>query len=125
MKKFNTPEEAFASQNFDPKLVKFEGVPAHHVEALKSVLNLFIAHDAVNTDFNPDFENFGQRKYEAVHEIGSRSGAGFSFNFCDHWGTDSNVGARLVSENPEACEYIAELFHEDYKNMKVYDRKIM
>lgn len=125
MKKFNTPEEALASQNFDPKAVKFEGVPERHVDALKSVLNLFVAHDAVNPDFQVDFANYDQDKYEAIHEIGSRSGAGFSSDGCDIWNSRSSVGARLVSENSEACEHIAELFHEDYKNMKSYDRKIV
>ncbi|NHM07991.1 hypothetical protein G4D82_12220, partial [Flavobacterium sp. CYK-4] len=86
------------------------------------VANLFVAHDAVNPDFKPNYEDPAQRKYEAIHDMGSPSGAGFSFDVYGDWRSVSIVGARLVSEDSEAAEHIAEIFHEDYKAMKVYDR---
>ncbi|NHM07658.1 hypothetical protein G4D82_10525 [Flavobacterium sp. CYK-4] len=122
MKKFENKEAALASQNFDPSAVVITGVPEHHLEAVKGFINLCVGHDAVNPEFNPDYTNYDQYKYEAIHDMGSPSGAGFSYVVYDIRGAGSGVGARLVSEDSEAAEHIAEIFHEDYKAMKVYDR---
>ncbi|NHM07992.1 hypothetical protein G4D82_12225 [Flavobacterium sp. CYK-4] len=124
MKKFENRDAAFASQNYDPSAVVITGVPEHHVEALKAVANLFVAHDAVNPDFKPNYEDPAQRKYEAIHDMGSPSGAGFSYVGYGDWWSGSGVGARLVSETGTAAEHIAEICDQDYKVMKVYDRKI-
>jgi hypothetical protein len=124
MKKFNTPAEAFASQNYDPSAVKIEGVPAQHLEAAKAFINLCVAHDAVNPEFQPDFTDYDQDKFEVDHEMGSPSGAGFAYYDYAYWIPYSSVGSRLVSESSDAAEHIAELFHDDFKAMKVYERKI-
>ena len=124
MKTFNNKEEVFASQNYDPAAVEIKGVPEHHVAALKALANLFVAHDAVNPDFQPDFTDRNQDKFEIVHVMGSPSGSGFSFCVYGHWGSDSHVGSRLVSENTDAAEHIAELFDDDFKAFKVYERPI-
>lgn len=124
MRKFATTEEAFASQNFDPSKVRIEGVPEQHIEAARAFINLCVAHDAVNPEFNPDYTNYGQYKYNALHDMSDPSGAVFACGVCGHWLARSDVGARLVSESEDACDHIAELFHEDYKKMKVYERKI-
>ena len=124
MKKFKTKEEAFASQNFDPSLVKLEGVPEQHIEAVKSIINLFVAHDAVNPKFTPDFTKSDQIKYNPYFYGGSPSGAGFACNDCASRGTSSAVGSRLVSESRKASEHVANLFEDDYRNLMVYERKI-
>ena len=124
MKKFESREEAFASQNFDPTAVTMQGVPAHIVEAAKAFINLCVAHDAVNPEFVPDYSDYGQDKYEIFHEMGSPSGAGFSYRGYDRWVTYSCVGSRLVSESPEAAKHIGELFDDDFRAMKIYERQV-
>lgn len=123
MRKFATAEEAFASQNFDPSKVKIEGVPEQHIEAARAFINLCVAHDAVNPEFQPDYTDYDQYKYNAVHDMSDPSGAGFACLDCVYWLAHSGVGARLVSESVDACEHIADLFHDDYRKLKVYERK--
>lgn len=123
MKKFNSPQEALASQNFDPTAVKIEGVPEQHLEAVKSFINLCVGHDAVNPEFQPNYEDYSQMKYENYFELGSPAGVGFSFGGSADWLTGSLVGSRLVSESSDASRHVAELFKEDYKKMMVYQRK--
>lgn len=122
MKKFNNREEAFASQNFDPNAVIMTGVPPHIEKAAKAFINLCVAHDAVNEGFHPDYTNWDQRKWEAVHELGDASGAGFSLHIRVYGRSYSCVGARLVSESSEAADHVNDLFEPDYKDLKVYDR---
>ncbi len=124
MKKFKTKEEAFSSQNFDPSLVKLEGVPEQHIEAVKAVINLFVAHDAVNPEFQPDFTNSNQWKYNPYFYPGSVSGSRFAYSYYAGRDTYSLVGSRLVSESGDASKHIANLFEDDYKNLMVYERKI-
>lgn len=123
MKKFNNKEEAFASQNFDPTAVVITGVPPQHLEAAKAFINLCVAHDAVNPEFKPDYTNM-EPKYEIIHNMGSPSGDSFSCGDYGGWRTDSCVGSRLASESIPAAKHVEELFHEDFKVMKVYNRKI-
>lgn len=124
MNKFESTEAAFASQNFDPAKVKIEGVPERHVEALKRAAELFILHDAVNPEFQPDYDNYNQDKFENVYAPGSPSGGGFRFHGVVSWRTRSLVGSRLVSESREAAEHVNELGHEAYKGLMVYQRPI-
>lgn len=122
MKKFESKEAAMASQNFDPTQVVITGVPEEHAGALKAFAILSVVHDAVNekklafTDGSP--------KYSAYHRMGSPSGVGFAAHVYGHWRAGSHVGARLSSESWEAAEHIVELCPEEYKAMKVYDRKV-
>ena len=124
MKKFNNREEAFASQDFDPTKVVITGVPERHLEAAKAFINLCVGHDAVNPNFDIDYEKLNQYKYEALHRMGSPSGVGFAFDDDGRWHTRSDVGARLSSESRQACEHIAEIFDKDYKAMKIYKREV-
>lgn len=124
MKKIESVKEAFALENLDPDKIEITGVPERHVDALKALAELFVVVDAVNSEFNPDYKNPNQRKYEPFWEMGSPSGSGFSFDVFDYWHSASYVGARLVSENREATEYIAEKFPDLYKRFMVYDRKV-
>lgn len=122
MNKFENREAAFASQNYDPAKVEITGVPERHIAALKAVANLFVAHDAVNPDFVPDYTDYDQDKFTALHHDYSPSGDGFSFLDYGRWNTSSDVGSRLESESEEACDHLAEICEEDYKAFKVYDR---
>lgn len=122
MKKFESAEEAFASQNFNPNAVTITGVPEKHLNAVIAFIKLCVAHDAVNPEFQPDYDNDDQRKFENVFSPGSPSGARFSFDVNDGWWTDSDVGSRLVSESGDAARHVAEICHDEYKEMMVYQR---
>jgi hypothetical protein len=123
MKQFNTKEEVFASQNFDPSAVTITGVPEQHLNAVHAIIKLFVAHDAVNPDFQPDFSKPNQWKYQNWFRPGSPSGVGFSYYDCDYWSANSAVGSRLVSESGEAGEHIAALFLDEFKEFMIYQRK--
>jgi hypothetical protein len=126
MKKIESVKEAFALENLDENNITITGVPERHVEALKALAKLFVVHDHVNPEFNPDYSDYRQSKYENIFEIGSSSGVDFSFRGHDRWITDSVVGARLVSESSEAAKYIAKHseFSELYKAFMLYDRQV-
>lgn len=124
MKKFNSIDEAFASQDFNPTQVKITGVPEQHIKAVEAFVKLCVAHDAVNSEFVPDFSNSHQRKYSNYFCVGSPSGVGFAFSDYDHWHTNSVVGARLVSESSEASDQLSEICQIEYKDLMVYERKI-
>lgn len=124
MKKITSVKEAFALENLDPDKIEITGVPQRHVDALKALAELFVVVDAVNPEFKPDYEKQNQPKYEPWWRMGSPSGSGFSFCVFDRWSSYSRVGARLVSENREAGNYIAEKFKDLYKRFMVYDRKV-
>ena len=123
MKKFETRDEAFASQNYDPNAVVITGVPEHHVEALKAVANLFVGYDAAQPDFDPDHTNYDQRKYEAIFDFDASPGGRFAVVDDDYWRTSSSVGARLVAESSQTCRSLAELFGEDWQKFMTYRRK--
>ena len=59
---------------------------------------------AYNQGEKPDFNNEKQRKYAPLFQMGSPSGAGFSYYDYDLWVTLSGVGSRLT--------------YLDYDNMK-------
>lgn len=117
-----TLKEAFAKENLDADAIEIKGVPERHVEALKAIAQLFVMHDAVNPDFQPDYTDFNQYKYENWFRPGSPSGVGFSYDGYAHWSTSSLVGARLVSASSEAAEHIASECEDQYKKLMVYER---
>jgi hypothetical protein len=125
MKKFENKEAAFASQNYDPSKVKIEGVPEQHLAAVQAFINLCVVHDAVNPEFAPNHGDWDQDKYTAVHTEDDASGGGFRFLFADGWNAYSSCGSRLESESRSAANHIAEICHEDYAAMKIYERKVI
>ncbi len=124
MKKIKNVEAAFAAEGLDANAIEINGVPERHIEALKAMAKLFVVHDAVNPEFQPDFTNYDQRKYNPFFSPGSVSGSRFAYHGCDDWSTRSLVGSRLVSESAKAAEYIGENFEELYKTIMVYERPI-
>ena len=120
-KEINSVEDAFAIEGLDPKAITITGVPERHVESLVALAKLFVVHDHVNAGWTPDYTKM-DRKYEAVHNMGSSSGGGFSFDAHDDWSADSAVGSRLVSQDGKKARHIANICHEEYKAFKVYDR---
>jgi hypothetical protein len=126
MNKINSVQEAYDLEKLDASKVDVIGVPERHREAIIAVAHLFMVHDAVNPEFQPDFSNYDQDKFENWFEMGSSSGVGFAYcDFVD-WYTVSGVGSRLVSESSEAAKYIGNHpeFQELFKKFMVYQREL-
>jgi hypothetical protein len=124
MSNISTVEEIFALENLNANEITISGIPERHIEAVKAIAKLFVVVDHHNPNFQPDYTNYSQDKFEPFFELGSPSGVGFSFHVCDHWATDSGVGARLVSESRKTTRLIAENYPELYEKFMVYQREL-
>lgn len=123
-KLIETVEEAFALEGLDANNIVISGFPDRHLDAIKAFGQLCVVTDACNPDFDPDYSNYDQWKYEPVFNMPDSSGVGFSFNDCDHWAASSPAGARLVSKDLKTGAYIAKKFQDLYKKMMVYNRRV-
>lgn len=119
-----TVEEIFANENLDANEIIITGIPERHIEAVKAIAKLFVVVDHYNPDFQPDYTDFSQPKFEPIFELGSPSGARFAFVDGGSWGTVSYVGSRLVSESRVTTRLIAENYPELYQKFMVYQREL-
>jgi hypothetical protein len=124
MSTIKTVEEIFVIENLDANAITISGIPDRHIEAVKALAKLFVVVDHHNPNFQPDYNNYNQDKFEPIHEMGSPSGVGFSFYDCVCWHTFSHVGARLVSESRKTTRLIAENYPELYEKFMVYQREL-
>lgn len=128
MKKIESVKSAFEQEGLNVDEIKIEGFPERHIEALIALGKLMVVHDQVNPEFEVDYENSAQMKYEPYFYLpaGSPSGVGFRLHAVDYYWTYSGVGARLVSESDEAARYIATHpeFKELYNKFLSYKRPI-
>lgn len=124
MSNIKTVEEIFALENLDANEITISGIPERHIEAVKAIAKLFVVVDHHNPDFQPDFNDYNQDKFEPIHEMGSPAGVGFSYDGCERWLTVSCVGARLVSESRKTTRLIAENYPELYEKFMVYQREL-
>jgi hypothetical protein len=119
-----TVEEIFANENLDANAITIAGIPERHIEAVKAIAKLFVVVDHHNPNFQPDFTDYSQDKFEAVFDMGSPSGARFAFNDSDYWWACSFVGSRLVSESRKTTRLISENYPDLYKAFMVYQREL-
>ena len=128
MKKIESVKAAFKQEGLNVDEIKIEGFPERHIEALIALGKLMVVHDQVNPEFDVDYGNYNQMKYESYfyHPQDSPSGVGFRLYGVDFNWTISVVGARLVSESDEAARYIATHpeFKELYNKFLSYKRPI-
>lgn len=128
MKKIESVKSAFEQEGLNVDEIKIEGFPEHHIEALIALGKLMVVHDQVNPEFEVDYENSDQMKYEPYFYLpaGFASGVGFRLSAVAFYWTHSSVGARLVSESDEAARYIATHpeFKELYNKFLSYKRPI-
>ena len=124
MSNIKTVEEIFALENLDVNEITISGVPERHIEAVKAIAKLFVVVDHHNPNFQPDYKDYSQDKFEPVFEIGSPAGVGFSYDGFAGWDTSSAVGARLVSESRKTTKLIAENYPELYEKFMVYQREL-
>jgi hypothetical protein len=124
MSTIKTVEEIFALESLDANAITISGIPDRHIEAVKALAKLFVVVDYHNPNFQPDYNNYNQDKFEPIHEMGSPSGVGFSFRDYGNWHSHSGVGARLVSESRKTTRLIAENYPELYEKFMVYQREL-
>lgn len=124
MSNIKTVEEIFANENLDANAITISGIPERHIEAVKAIAKLFVVVDHHNPNFQPDYTDYDQRKYEPIFDMGSPSGVGFSYGDFVDWLAGSGVGARLVSESRETTKLIAENYPELYEKIMVYQREL-
>lgn len=124
MSNISTVEEIFANENLDANAITVSGIPERHIAAVIAMAKLFVVVDHHNPDFQPDYSDFSQPKYEPIFELGSPSGARFAFYDHDYCWTFSGVGSRLVSESSAKTRLIAENYPELYKEIMVYEREL-
>lgn len=122
--KIATIEEIFESENLNVNEIVVSGIPERHIEAVKAIAKLFVATDFHNPKFQPDFTNYEQDKYSAVARMGSPSGVGFAYAYCDRWASVSDVGSRLISESSETAELLFENYKDLFEAFMVYQRDI-
>lgn len=126
MKNLPSIKEAFEKEGLDIDKIEITGCPERHIEAAKAFIKLCVGHDSVNPNWNPDYTNRNEWKYENWWKMGSSSGVGFSYGDYGSWLAYSGVGSRLVSETREKSQAIgnSEEYQELFKAMMVYDRPI-
>jgi|GEM_PF-5714919 len=115
-------KEAFEIEGLDQSKVDVIGIPDRHKEAVIAIAKLFVAADHADGDGVLDYTNYQQRKYNAIPEMGSPSGAGFRYGDYVYWSAHSSVGARLsFKESDAAKKFFAENI-ELFKAFMVYER---
>jgi hypothetical protein len=124
--KIKSVQEAFKKEGLDANKVTVTGIPERHIDAVIAVAKLFVVNDHVQPEFNPDFENDNQWKYELWFRMGSSSGFGFSYYYFGGWDTYSTVGSRLVYQDRDTMRYVTDHpeFLELYKTLMVYKREV-
>jgi len=118
MKTIKTFEDACKKLGLDPLKVipEFLEFPESDRKAMQAHAKLIIINKAIVGDWVPDWNNYDQYKYYPWFEMGSSSGAGFSYLDCDIWLTGSNAGSRLCFETREQAKYVGTQFLELYKD---------
>lgn len=126
MLKVNSVQEAFEKEGLDANKITVTGVPERHVNAVIALAKLFVVNDHLHPNFNPDYTNYSQDKYEPWFRMGSSSGVGFSSHDYGRWSAISGSGSRLAYENIDIMEEVVENteFLELYKAFMVYNREV-
>jgi hypothetical protein len=124
MSNIKTVEEIFALENLNANEITISGIPERHIEAVKAIAKLFVVVDHHNPNFQPDYTDYNQDKFEPFFEMGSPAGVGFSYDDCASWPAFSDVGARLVSESRKTTKLISKNYPELYQKFMVYQREL-
>ena len=112
-----TFEDACKVLNLDATTIipDFSFFPESEKEAMIAHCKLVIIAKAINGDWVPDWNDWGQYKYYPWFKMGSPSGGGFSYDVCDGWAAYSAVGSRLCFETREMAKYAGKQFEDLYK----------
>jgi len=115
-------EDACQLLGIEPNIPEVSMLPENHQKAIVAHYKLVIIAEAVNEGWRPNWDNWDERKYYPWFDLeGSSSGAGFSYDGCDGWFADSDVGSRLCFKTWELAEYIGKTFIDLYKDYFLLD----
>lgn len=116
--------EACKYLGLDPEkcLPNVDNMPSQHKLATLSTVKLFIISDYINKNFNPDYTDMDQRKWQPWIKLGSSSASAFRLHSYGAWFACSCCGARLCSESLENSKKMFEEAEELYKNIFIYNR---
>ena len=118
-------EDACAKLALDPStLPEVSLLPEEMRKAIVNVYKLFVIFKAINNGWIPNWNDSNQHKYFPWFRIQASpalsSGFGFSGSYCSYVDSISCVGSRLCTDSPEKAIYIAETFHDEYKEFILY-----
>lgn len=105
-------EDACRVLNISTVLPDFSFVPESDRQALTDHYKLVIIAKAVNGDWTPDWNNEDQAKYYPWFDMEG----GFTLDSVYYFYRYSYVGSRLCFFSSDAALYVAEQFHDLYKN---------
>ena len=115
-----TFEDACATVGVDPtQLPDVSNIPERFQVSVVAGFKLMVVAEALNEDWQADYENTSQPKYEPWFEWSSSAG-GFVCGVCVLWYTITLVGPRLVYKDYETAQYAGEQFIDLYNDwMKI------
>ncbi len=113
-------EEACEKQGMSSELPDFSAalvLGEDFVEGLKAHYKLVVINKALNEDWEPDWDNRNEYKYEPWFDMEKRTtaGSGFAFHGCVLVFTRSSVGSRLCFKSRELAKYAGTQFLALYK----------
>ncbi len=94
------------------QLISYAGTDKHMIGAKNMVL-AFLITEVLNQGWEPDWNDFNQRKWFPVFDMSE--GAGFGHSLYAYWGTDTAGGSRLCFETEELADYAGRTFNDIYK----------
>lgn len=113
-------EDACAKENIDSTaLPDVSMIPKEFRKPIINAYKLYIIFKAINNGWRPDWSKSSQWKYYPWYGVLS-SGFGFSDSLYGYGLTRTGVGSRLCTDTSEKALYIAEQFHEEYKEFFLY-----
>lgn len=114
-----TFEDACKALKLDSKKVlpDFSMFPEKHQKAMIAHAKLVIIAQALNGDWEPNWDDWDECKYEPWFDMeNSSSGSGFSYYVYDCWLSASVVGSRLCFKSSELAKYAGKQFEALYKD---------
>lgn len=124
MKKINSFEDACKALKLTPALPEVSALPEKHQKAVTALYKLIIIAEALNEGWQPDWNNWDERKYYPWFDLESTdgSGSGFSYHDYDAAYTATTVGARLCFKSSELATHAGQKFIDLYKDYMVLNQ---
>ncbi|MDR1343943.1 MAG: hypothetical protein LBJ39_01185 [Tannerellaceae bacterium] len=113
----NTLEDAY-EETGRPQCPEFDNVPEDWREYFKSLHDALVVTEALNEDWEADYNNGGQQKHYPYFHLSSSSGFAFDNAGCEYSYPHAGSAARLCLKSEELAKHMGEEF------IKVYERII-